>query len=250
MRSKTAGIESAVRAAASSLTTGDAAVGVRGALEGARVPTAVDGAGTAVRSHAIDRAIAAREGDWTRARLVLARQLSRRGAPNDRPPTTSWSGTVDRASRRSAAVDCAACAFAEAVDLAGNIGRARHASGTRVVATSDVTGDAWGTTDRGWALPSGAVYGAGGTLAVVARAGFVRRAAVGCPAARHDGCTARPQCRSFVGSERVRVLETGREHQRGISRSVSHSTVETKRSREPRVARHSRRPVCHFGDAA
>lgn len=248
MRSKTADIESAVGATASGLTTGGAAAGVWRAFERARVPTAVDGAGTAVCSNAIDGAIAARERDSTRARLVLARQLSGRGAPDNRPLTTSQAGTVDRASRRGAAVDCAACTRAEAVDLAGNIGRARHASVACVVATRDVTGDARGATDRGSALPSGAVYGAGGTVALVAGAGFVRCSAVSCPAA--PGCAASPQCRSFVGSERVRVLETGREHQCGVSRSASDSTVKTKRSREPRVALHSRRPVCHFEDAA
>lgn len=251
MRSKTAEIEGAVRAAASGVTASRAAAGVRCTFERARVASAVDGAGAALDPYAINGAVAARETDLTRARLIFARQLSGRSAPDNRPPTTPRTGAVDRTSRRGTAVDRAACPLAEAVDLAGDICGARHAAAAGVVATSDVTGDPGRATDGVWALPCSAVDVAGGAIAVVAGPGFVRcgaaRASVGCA---RNGCAAASRHRSSVGSERVRVLRTRCEHQPNASQSVSGSTLETKPNRGPRVGRHSRPRVCHLGDAA
>jgi hypothetical protein len=137
--------------------------------------------------------------------------------------------------------------------LARDIGRARHAAAASVVATSHVTGNARGARDWAWALPRGAIDSAGSSVAA-AGARFSRgssvRAALGGPAAARNGRAAARERGPFVGAERVRVLQTGREHQRNASQGLSRSTVETKRSRGPRVARHSRRRVCHFGDAA
>ncbi len=250
MRS-TAEIEGAVRAAASGVTASRAAAGVGRTFERARVASAVDGAGTALDPHAINGAVTAGEEDSTRARLIFARQLSSRSAPDNRPSTTSRTGAVDRTSRRRTAVDRAACALTDAVDLARGIRRARHAAAAGVVATSDVTSDSSWATNGAWALPCSAVDVAGGSIAVVARTALVRcgsaRAAVRCA---RNGCAAPSERGSLVGSERVRVLQTRREHQRKASHSVSRSTAETKQNLGARVARHSRRRVCHFGDAA